>query len=193
LALSDAVLIVIDVQEGFEDARWGVRNNVDCESNIARLTQAWTDAGLPIVVVRHDSSGETSPLRLGTPGNAFKPVLQGVKADLSVSKQVHSAFYGDPDLHAWLQDRGIRAVAVCGITTDHCCETTVRMAGDLGYDTYFVIDATHTFDRIHPDGGTVTADEIVRVSAAKLHEEFATVIPTDEAVALVEAARPASA
>ena len=38
--------------------------------------------------------------------------------DLLVSKEVHSAFYGEPDLHAWLQKHGISGVAVCGIQTN---------------------------------------------------------------------------
>jgi dihydrodipicolinate synthase/N-acetylneuraminate lyase len=52
------------------------------------------------------------------------------------------------------------------------------MAGDLGYQTFFAIDATHAFDRIGPDGVAVTADEICRATAASLHDEFATVVRT---------------
>ena len=71
-----------------------------------------------------------------------------------MTKDVNSAFYGDPDLHGWLQAGGIDAVAICGITTNHCCETTARMAGNLGYETWFALDATHTFDR----GGVPAAE-----------------------------------
>ena len=41
-------------------------------------------------------------------------------------------------------------MTVCGITTNHYCETTARMAGNLGYDPAFVLDATRTFDRVGP-------------------------------------------
>ena len=71
-------------------------------------------------------------------------------------------------------------MAICGIATDHCCETTARIAGDLGYQTFFAFDATHSFDRTGPDGGTVTADEVCRATAASLHDEFATVVTTTE-------------
>src|SRR6201999_2641286 len=98
-------------------------------------------------------------------------------------KHTNSCFYGDPDLHEWLQNRKIQRIAICGITTNHCCETTARMAGNLGYDVTFVLDATHTFDRTGPDGTTLTADELTRATATNLHGEFATVAMTCDVVA----------
>lgn len=176
-------LVVIDVQRGFDDPVWGRRNNAACEANVAALIQTWRRRTWPIVFVRHDSDeGPDSPLAPGRPGNSFKPEVSG-EPDLLITKQVHSAFYGRPDLDAWLQSRDVPAVAICGITTDHCCETTARMAGDLGYQTYFAIDATHAFDRTTPDGATVTADEICRATAASIHGEFATVVRTVDLIA----------
>jgi len=180
--LTDAALVVIDVQRGFDDPTWGPRNNPDCESNVVALLDHWRTAGRPVVLVRHDSAVAGSPLSVRSEGNSFKPGVEG-PADLLVTKQVHSAFYGAPDLHDWLARRGIGSVAVCGITTDHCCETTTRMAGDLGYETFFVADATHTFDRWLPDGTVVVADDVARATAASLHDEFATVVTTADALA----------
>jgi nicotinamidase-related amidase len=99
-----------------------------------------------------------------------------------VVKTVNSAFYGEPDLDRWLREAGIASVVICDITTNHCRETTARMAGNLGYDVTFVIDATHTFDRVGPDGRTVTAADLSRVTAASLHGEFATVSDTQTQV-----------
>lgn len=98
--------------------------------------------------------------------------------DLLVSKSVNSSFHGTPDLHEWLQAQGIHQVVICGITTNHCCETTARLAGNLGYDTYFVIDATHTFDRPSLDGVMIPAAEVAAMTAANLNNEFATVLTT---------------
>lgn len=95
-------------------------------------------------------------------------------------KHVNSAFYGSPDHHAWLQNHGHHALTICGITTNHCCETTARMAGNLGYETTFAIDATHAFGRKALDGSWISAEEIARVSAANLNDEFATVLTTAE-------------
>ena len=170
-------LVVVDVQEGFDDPAWGRRDNPQCEANIQRLVAAWRAAERPIVIVRHDSTSPGSPLRPGQPGNDLR---RGIEGDVLIAKHVNSAFYGTPDLQAWLDERGIERLTICGVTTNHCCETTARMAGNLGYDVTFVIDATHTFDRAAPDGSVIPAEEISRVTAANLHGEFATVRRTDE-------------
>lgn len=130
-----------------------------------------------MVFVRHDSIKPDSPLRPGQPGNALQHQVSG-EPDLLVTKHVNSAFYGESDLHNWLQNRGITGVAVTGIQTNFCCETTARMAGNLGYDTLFVLDATHTFDLPAYDGGTISADELARVTASNLQDEFADVVLT---------------
>jgi nicotinamidase-related amidase len=183
--LDHTALLVVDVQTAFDDlAYWsptGRRNNPGCERNIAALIGAWRAADRPLVYVRHDSDEPDSPLRPDRPGNALRDFVDG-EPDLFVSKQVNSAFYGEPDLHGWLQQRGIARLAICGVTTNHCVETPARMAGNLGYDVLFALDATHTFDRVGPDGTLVTADELARATAASLHEEFATVVSTAELV-----------
>jgi nicotinamidase-related amidase len=176
--LDRTALLVVDVQRGFDDgAYWGPRNNPGCEANVAELIAVWRAAGRPVVFVRHDSDEPHSPLRPGEPGNAFKPAVGG-EPDLLVTKRVNSAFHGEPDLAAWLRERGLDGIAICGITTNHCCETTARVGGNLGFDVLFVLDATHTFDRESPNGGWMTADELARASATSLHGEFAAVVST---------------
>lgn len=185
MSISDAALLVIDVQKGFDTDVWGPRNNPDCETNIVRLVQAWQQLGRPVIYVHHDSLTPGSPLEKGTVGNEYKDAISA-DVDLHISKVVHSAFYGTPDLKSWLDEHHIPAVAITGITTDHCCETTARMAGDLGLDAYFILDATHCFDRHHPDGRTIAADDVTAATAASLHEEFATVLSTDDALGLLD-------
>lgn len=170
-------LIVVDVQRAFDDPSWGVRNNPECERNVERLIARWRELGHPLVFVRHDSDEPGSTLAPGSPGNAFKDVITG-EPDLLVTKRVNSSFHGEPSLQAWLDGEGIETLYLCGITTNHCCETTARVGGNLGYDVRFVLDATHTFDRPDPFGGVVGADELARVTATNLHGEFATVVDT---------------
>jgi nicotinamidase-related amidase len=170
-------LVVVDVQRGMEDPGWGRRDNPDCERNIAVLIDHWRDQDRPVVFVRHDSVDPGSPLAPGLPGNEFKDVISG-EPDLLVTKSVNSSFHGEPDLQAWLDGEGVRTIYICGITTNHCCETTARVGGNLGYDVRFVLDATHTFDRPDPAGEVVPAELIARVTAANLHGEFATVVDT---------------
>ncbi len=176
--LDRLALLVVDVQRGFDDTGyWGPRNNPQCEDNIAALLTAWRDRGRPVVFVRHDSAAASSPLRTGQSGNDFKPILTG-DPDLLLTKHVNSCFHGQPDLDAWLRERRLDGFVACGITTNHCCETTARVGGNLGHQVLFVLDATHTFDRPGPDGSVVTADELARVTATNLHGEFATVVST---------------
>ena len=92
-------LIVIDMQKGFDDdSFYGPRNNPECETNVAKLIEAWRSHKWPIVFVRHDSHDDMSPLGVGREGNAFKDEVSG-KPDLLVVKPTHSAFLGKPDLH----------------------------------------------------------------------------------------------
>jgi nicotinamidase-related amidase len=174
-------LVVVDVQKGFDDPSWGPRNNPDCEMNVGRLISAWRDQEWPIVFVRHDSNTPSSPLAAGGRGNDFKDIVSG-KPDLLVTKNVHSAFYGKPDLDAWLREHGITGVAVCGIQTNMCCETTARMASDLGYDMLFVEDAMHTFDIVTPTKKVYRAREVARYSALTMDGEFGKVVRTADLV-----------
>lgn len=175
-------LVVVDVQRGFDnEAFWGPRNNPDCERNIAVLIAAWRAQDWPIVYVRHASTNPSSPLRRESPGFEFKDVVTG-EPDLLITKSVHSAFHGDEDLDGWLKEHGITGVAICGIQTNMCCETTARQASDLGYDMIFVLDATHTFDIKTPVHKVYRAREIARYTAVTLEADFGRVMNTVDLV-----------
>lgn len=177
---ANAALIVIDMQKGFTDPGWGPRNNPDCEANVQRLLESWAASDRPVVLVRHDSV-EDSPLNPENPGNALLDFVAAAPHQLLVSKQVNSAFFGEPDLAGWLDDQGIQQIVVCGIQTNMCVDTTARMGGNLGYEVLLPIDATHTFDLEGPDGVRLSADELSRATAVNLHGgEFAEVLSTAE-------------
>ena len=177
-------LIVIDMQRAFDDlAFWGPTTNPACEANVAALADAFARSGEPIVVVHHDSASAGSPLHPGQPGNALVDAVAALEPALIVGKNVNSAFYGDPDLHAWLQDNGITQLVLCGIQTNMCVETTARMAGNLGYDVTVALDATRTFDLTADVAGlgtvTRTADELMATTALDLQGGgFATIVTT---------------
>lgn len=178
--LDRLALLVVDVQHGFDDsAYWGTRNNPECEQNIAALLAEWRAHDRAVIFVRHDSTDPDSPLAPGQSGNNFKDVVTG-DPDLLVTKHVNSCFHGDPDLDQWLRERELLGFVVTGITTNHCCETTARVGGNLGHRVVFALDATHTFARRAPDGTVVSPDELARVTATNLHGEFATVVNTDQ-------------
>lgn len=180
----NAALIMIDVQRGFErEDRWGRRDNPAAEDNMRALQTLWLETSRPLVVVQHDSTQEGSTLSPADPGNALKDFVDLSAASLHVRKSVNSAFYGDPDLERWLREHGVDTVVICGITTNHCCETTARMAGNLGFTVLFVADATHTFDQTASNGMSLTAEELTKATIVSLDAgEFASVVTTHDVV-----------
>jgi nicotinamidase-related amidase len=182
-ALTDNIaLIIIDVQDGFHElAYWGRRNNHDAEANIARLLAHWRTKKRPIFHIQHMSTTPNSPLRPNQPGNAIQKIVVPIGDEPIIQKTVNSAFIGT-DLEKRLRDNGIESVVIVGLITNHCVETTTRMAGNLGFNTYVVADATATFDRKGHDGTLYPAETIHAVSLANLHDEFATIVTTGQLI-----------
>jgi len=172
-------LIIIDVQDGLDDPRLGKRNNPDAESNIARLLAAWRTTGRPIYHVQHMSTTPNSPLRPDQPGNAIKRIVAPQVDEPVIQKTVNNAFIGT-DLEDRLREEDIQSVVIVGLTTNHCVSTTARMAGDLGFTTFVVDDATATHDCSGYDGAHYPAETVHAISLASLHGEFATILKTDQ-------------
>jgi nicotinamidase-related amidase len=180
-------LILIDVQRAFEDPGWGPRNNPEAEARMAEALAGWRAAGAPIVHVRHRSAEPGGLFVPGTPAFEFKAEAAPLADEPVIVKDVNSAFIGT-DLEARLREQGAETVALAGLTTDHCCSTTARMAGNLGFETWVLGDAMATFDRRAPDGEHIPAEAMHRTELASLHDEFAEVLDTGEALARLRAA-----
>jgi nicotinamidase-related amidase len=183
---SDPALLIVDLQEGFDDPSWGRRNHPQMEERIAELLDAWRASGHPVFHARHMSRSPTSPLRPGQRGNDFKAVATPMPGELVIEKQVNSCFIGT-SLEADLRRYGRNTLVIAGLTTNHCVSTTARMAGNLGLNAWVVADATATFDRVGPDGVAYPAELIHAIALSDLHGEFASVADTRTMVAALSA------
>ena len=175
------VLICVDLQSGFADeAYWGGnRNNQQAEIVCAAIMAKWRELGLEIVHVRHSSTDPRSRLHESRPGFRFNPLAAPEGDETVITKSVNGAFIGT-NLKEILDRRGCRSVVIVGLTTDHCVSTTVRMAGNFGYDTRVVSDATATFDRVGVNGERYPSELVHWMALASLKDEFADVLTSDE-------------
>jgi nicotinamidase-related amidase len=185
---SQAALIVIDMQNGFDDSTWGTRNNLTAEACIALLLRVWRNMPAPVIHVHHHSTGAAGSFRPGTPGSEPKPQAVPQEGEAVYRKRVNSAFIGTT-LEADLRRRGIESLVIVGLTTNHCVSTTVRMAGNLGFQTYVVADATATFDRAGADGRLRRAEDVHNAALGDLQGEFAEVVDTKTVIASLAAHR----
>jgi nicotinamidase-related amidase len=181
-----AALVVIDVQYAIDHPSWGQRNNPQAEGNIAALLAAWRATGRPIYHVRHDSTEPQSHYRPGQPRHAFKPEAMPLPGETVIGKRTHSAFIGT-GLEATLRAAGVETLMVTGVITNNSVEATVRMAGNLGFETFVVEDACFTFGRKDWAGTPRTAAEVHAMSLANLEGEYATVVGAAEVLAAVGA------
>ncbi len=170
------VLLLIDIQVGFDEAAWGERNNPLAEERAKDLLEHWRQKSLPVIHIKHVSTTPGSPL--SGKGTAFKPIVAPNAGEAIIEKSVNSAFIGTT-LQDHLQGLGATQLTISGLTTPHCVSTTVRMAANMGYAVRLAADACAAFssnaDTSFDEGPDLTADEVHRTALAHLHGEFAQV------------------
>lgn len=181
-------LILVDVQQAFLEWEAGglERNNPEALDNISALLQAFRQSGLSVIHVRHASTEADSALRPERSG--YQPIAEAQELDDEkvFIKSVNSSFIGT-GLDEYLRSNGFETLIIAGITTNHCVETTTRMAGNLGFDARLVEDACYTFARTSWGGGTHSAQDIHTMTLSNLDGEFATIHSTNDILAALGA------
>ncbi|HEX8616296.1 MAG TPA: cysteine hydrolase family protein [Thermoanaerobaculia bacterium] len=163
----DSALLVIDIQDSFkyDPARWATRNNPKFEANVTELIETFREASRPVIFVLHNDADPG--FRPGDPEVRLMDFLERREGEAVIVKNTRNAFTST-DLQQRLAVLDVRKVAICGISTEQCCETTTRVAADLGYDVDFVTEATATFPI-----GSLSTDAIVERTEAVLKNRFA--------------------
>lgn len=140
--MSRSALINIDTQQSFfHRDYWQEEDLPAFQQAITQLISGCQDLKIPVVDIFHvDDEG---PFSLASGCVKAMPFLQH-QADVAFQKHVHNAFT-DTGLDLWLRQRDVNHLIICGIRTEQCCETTTRVASDLGYRVSFVSEAMLTF------------------------------------------------
>lgn len=185
---SDTALLLIDVQKGVNVAEYwggptGRRNNRQAEERQLALLTAFREQGLKVIFSVHDSREADSPLKLSLPTGELIDGFKPRDDEPVIRKVVNSAFIGT-DLELRLREHRINRLVMAGFFTNFCVETTTRMAGNLGYDTYLAHDACAASNRIGPDGKDHDPDLVHEMAIASMHGEFCTALATEQVVAL---------
>ena len=174
---SKSALLVIDVQQSFLHRPYFSDHDLPAfQNHLLALIGACQAAEIPVVTVLHlEPSGAFAKASGWVKPMAFLPTLPGPVFE----KTVHNALLGS-GLHEYLQRQGITHLIISGIRTEQCCETTARVASDLGYVVDFVTEATLTFAMQHPNGRIYSAAEIKERTELVLNERFARICSVEQ-------------
>jgi nicotinamidase-related amidase len=170
-------LIIIDMQQCMADPAAGSRNNPQAEDNIARLLQAWRLMKAPVVHVRHISRSPTSLFAPGQPGAAFQQRFTPLPHEHVVEKNVPDAFINTA-LERWLRVRGLDELVLVGVSTNNSVESSGRTAGNLGFRTVVVSDATFAYAMRDYAGVERSADAVHAMALANLMSDYAAIRDT---------------
>ena len=187
LIRKNPALILVDVQKAFLEKDYpGInRNNHDAEFICGNILSKWRELKLPIVHVRHSSTNPDSKLHKSKPGFEFNDYVKPLDNEVVLTKKVNSAFIGTK-LDNILYNMNIKTLVFVGMTTNHCISSTVRMSGNLGFETYLISDSTACYDTMGMDGKMIDCNIIYESSIANLSKEFATIINSNKLFSLLK-------
>ncbi|MFI5711439.1 cysteine hydrolase family protein [Kribbella sp. NPDC051620] len=191
--MPQTALLVIDVQESFRvRENWSVVDHPDIADRVNRLVHAARANGDLVIWVLHTEPGTGTVFDPAGPHVRLIEGLEPAEGEPVISKTAHNAFT-TTNLQQILTENGVREVVVSGIRTEQCCETTARVASDLGYGVTFVTEATATMPLPHwtmpadasladvlADPRTLSTETIAERTEYVLAGRFATIRTLDE-------------
>lgn len=172
--MKNTALLVIDVQQGLIDEH-PYRADALLE-DIQTLQARARENGTEVIFVRHNEDDKNG-LFLGSPLWEIHSAIAPLPGETIVDKRYSSAFK-DTELEAYLKEKGIQTLVVCGMQTEYCVDATVKGAFERDYRLFIPKDGTSTYDcRI------AKAEQLIRFYEENIWDgRFADVIPLDEAL-----------
>ena len=150
-----AALLVLDLQQYFlqENSHAYVPSAPAILPGIFKLIAAFSDKEYPVVVTRHVNTPEDAGMMsrwwrdLINPQSAYSlnTALAGISNRIQIDKPQYDAFH-QTKLGDMLHQLGVKQVVICGVMTHLCCETTARSAFMHGFEVFFTVDGTATYN-----------------------------------------------
>ncbi|UCE00558.1 MAG: isochorismatase family protein [Chloroflexota bacterium] len=153
-----SALLVLDMQDYFLDpaSHAFIPSAPAIVPKIKGLIQAYYTQGLPVIFTQHLNTRQDA----GSMARWWKDLilvenpLSALIPDFDFSnrfvlrKTQYDAFH-QTNLEEKLQKKGVTQVVISGVMTHLCCETTARSAFIRGFDVFFVVDGTATYNQDH--------------------------------------------
>jgi len=147
-------LLIIDVQHGLCSGEYEAFESKRVIERINVVSRKMREAGASVVVIQHESPDGL--LEYGTEGWNLAAGLDAQPTDIYVRKKASDSFH-NTDLQAILQARGVKKLAICGLQSEFCVDTTTRRALALGYPVTLVSDAHSTMNNSVLSAAQITA------------------------------------
>jgi isochorismate hydrolase len=151
-----SALIILDMQKHFldENSHAFVPSAPAIVPNIRRLMKFYLDNKYPVFATTHIDTENNDSMMLKwwkgviKKGDEKSEIIPDFnKSDIIImEKSQYDAFY-KTNLEQLLLSRGINQVIITGVMTHLCCESTARSAFVHGFEVFFPVDATATYNK----------------------------------------------
>jgi isochorismate hydrolase len=152
----NSALLVLDMQQYFlnPNSHAYIPSGNVIVTAINRLIAYYTQHQQPIIFTRHTNTPQDAGQMqswwqdMVTPDHPLIEITDDldVSAGIVISKHQYDAFY-QTNLEAYLKRRNISQVVITGVMTHLCCETTARAAFMRGFNVFFPVDGTATYNQ----------------------------------------------
>lgn len=168
-------LLLIDIQNDyFPGGAMELVGSVEAGQCAALLLAAFRAKGLPVIHVQHVSTRPGATFfRPDTPGVDIHECVAPAVGETIVRKHFPNSFR-ETTLLEHLRSQEIKRLAIGGMMTHMCVDTTTRAAADLGFECLLAHDACAT-RALSFGSSTVAADDVQTAFMASLNGLFAKV------------------